>query len=175
MLPTFPYHPDPVATGNVKSGVSVCPCCGQSRGHVYTASVHSRELPRDSLCPWCIADGSAAQKFDAMFSDDHPLLEAGVPEAVIEEVTRRTPGYNSWQQEVWQTCCNDACAFHGDASKEELLSLNGELLSKTLTEWECRETDWQRLLQHYQPGSSPSVYKFVCLHCGIPKYALDFT
>ena len=175
MLPTFRYHPDPVATGAVKPSEMICRCCDRARGYAYTASVYCRDLPRDSLCPWCIADGSAAAKFDAFFSDGEPLAQENVPAEVIEEVTRRTPGYNSWQQEVWEACCDDACAFHGDASKEELRSLGGELLSRTLTQWKCREPDWQRLIQHYQPGGNPAVYKFVCLHCGTPKYALDFT
>jgi uncharacterized protein CbrC (UPF0167 family) len=58
-----------------------------------------------------------------MFSDDHPLAQAGVPDEVIEEVARRTPGYNSWQQEVWLSCCDDACQFHGDAARSELQAL----------------------------------------------------
>ena len=97
------------------------------RGYIYTASVYAPGWYRDCICPWCIADGSAAEKFEAMFSDDHPLAQAGVPDAVIEEVTRRTPGFNSWQQEEWLSCCGDACEFHGDAPRSELQALQGEL------------------------------------------------
>src|SRR5690348_13816236 len=100
-LPAFLYHPDPIATGSVKPSDVVCRCCCQARGHIYTASVYAPVTLRDCICPWCIADGSASGKFDAMFSDGHPLAEAGVPDEVVEEVTKRTPGYNSWQQEVW--------------------------------------------------------------------------
>jgi uncharacterized protein CbrC (UPF0167 family) len=175
MIPAFRYHPNPIATGSVKASDGVCRCCGQVRGYIYTASLHTRELQRDSICPWCIADGSAARKFNAMFSDDHPLVEAGVPGEVIEEVTKRTPGYNSWQQEAWLSCCKDACEFHGDAPQSELQALQGDAVVRTLVAWEWRERDWLQFVQHYQPGGNPAVYKFVCRHCGTIHYALDFS
>ena len=83
MLPTFRYHPDPIATGSVKVSDAVCRCCEQTRGYIYAASVYARDSRRDSICPWCIADGSAARKLEAMFSDDDPLAQAGVPDEVI--------------------------------------------------------------------------------------------
>lgn len=43
-----------------------CECCGETRGYKYTGSVYSRTTV-DVLCPWCIADGSAAEMFDASF------------------------------------------------------------------------------------------------------------
>ena len=178
MLPTFRYHPDPIATGSAKVSDAVCRCCGQTRGYIYAASVYARDSRRDFICPWCIADGSAARKLEAMFSDADPLAQAGVPDEVIEEVTKRTPGYNSWQQEVWLSCCNDACEFHGDAPRNELHALQGEALAKTLTAWNWRERDcqrWPQFAQQYQPGGNPAVYKFVCRHCGAVKYAVDFT
>ena len=69
----------------------------------------------ERICPWCIADGSAAGRFGATYTDDHPLIEAGLPESIIEEVTQRTPGYHSWQAEEWKCCCSDACEYHGNA------------------------------------------------------------
>lgn len=173
MLPSFRYHPDPVSTRSVEASDTQCQCCNQSRGFIYKASVYARTSLRDSICPWCIADGSAAAKFGALFSDDHPLATAGVPEEVIEEVTKRTPGYSSWQQEVWLCCCKDACEFHGDAPVEELRSLAGDDLTQTQTEWGCNEQQWRQLLAHYAPGGSPAVYKFVCRHCRTRRYALD--
>src|ERR1700744_1794087 len=124
-LPEFRYHPDPIATGTVKASDVKCVCCDLARGYIYTGNTYSEEDLEDAVCPWCIADGSAAEKFDAMFSDDSPLLDADMPEAVVEEVTRRTPGFTSWQQEVWLCCCDDACAFHGDATRAQLTALKG--------------------------------------------------
>lgn len=175
MLPQFRHHPDPLATGSLKVSNNVCRCCGKVRGYIYTASLYGRESSRDSICPWCIADGSAARKFEAKFSDDHPLALAGLSYEVIDEVTRRTPGFNSWQQEVWHSCCQDACEFHGDAAPEELHALHGEALARTLKAWGWREKNWPGFVQNYQPGGNPAVYKFVCRHCLMPKFAVDFT
>lgn len=174
-LPAFAYHPDPVATGSVKASDALCRCCGQARGYVYTGPVYASGSYEDCICPWCIADGAAAGKFTAQFAEDGPLTEAGLPEPVIEEVTKRTPGYSSWQQEQWLSCCGDACEFHGAAPRTELQALQGETLARTLGAWEWRESEWPRFMQHYQPGGSPAVYKFRCRHCGIIKYAVDFS
>jgi hypothetical protein len=53
----------------------------------------------DQLCPWCIADGSAAAKFDAQFTDVLWAVPDEVSAEVTEEVLRRTPGLSGWQQE----------------------------------------------------------------------------
>src|SRR3954452_7382977 len=118
-LPTFRYHPDPIATGSIKPSGASCICCAEARGFVYAGPVYStRNNLDDAICPWCIADGSAAKKFDASFTDaagigggdeDWPEVSAGI----IEEVSLRTPGYNSWQEERWFTCCDDAAAYLG--------------------------------------------------------------
>lgn len=175
MLPSFRYHPDPIATGNVEQSDAACDCCGLARGYIYSASVYCESPSPESLCPWCIADGSAAQKFAASFADDRPLREAGLPAAVVDEVTRRTPGYACWQQEVWLSCCGDACEFHGDASKEELEELKGEALERTLARWELPADDWRHILKRYQPAGDASVYKFKCRHCAQALYWLDFS
>ena len=174
-LPHFRYHPDPVGTGAVVSRPGTCPCCNQQREYVYVGSVYGPAELREKICPWCIAEGSVAQKFGVMFSDDEPLLSAGVPAEIATEVATRTLGYNSWQQEVWQAHCGDACAFHGDASKDELRSVRGERLAGLLALNQIREGDWTRVLDGYVPGGNPAVYKFVCLHCGVSLYPLDFT
>jgi hypothetical protein len=110
-----------------------------------------------------------------MFSDDRPLVQAGVPDEVIKEVTTRTPGYNSWQQETWLCCCNDACEFHGDSPAEELFGLRGDALGEILSDWGWKESNWQQFIRNYQPGGNPAVYKFACRHCGKLKYGVDFT
>lgn len=174
-IPVFRYHPDPLATGSIRQSDVVCVCCEIARGYIYTAAVYAAGSYRDRICPWCIADGSAAEKLKAMFSCYLSLAEAGVPNAVIEEVTRRTPGFNSWQQENWLTCCGDACEFHGDAPRSELQALQGSTLARTLASWNWKEGNWMKFIEHYQPGGNPAVYKFRCRHCGDTAYAVDFT
>jgi uncharacterized protein CbrC (UPF0167 family) len=173
-LPEFRYHPDPISTGSIKASEATCVCCDQARGYIYAANTYCEEDLEEALCPWCIADGSAAAKFDATFSDDNSLLEADISVEIVEEVTRRTPGFTSWQQELWQTCCDDACEFHGDATKANLKALKGKSLEEILEQMDCDKEEWTEFLKIYEPGSSPAVYHFVCRHCKKPKYAVDF-
>lgn len=68
-LPRFRYHPNPIATGAVVPTEEVCECCGKARGYKYNSVVYA-EKEVECVCPWCIADGSAAQKLDGMFLDE---------------------------------------------------------------------------------------------------------
>jgi len=174
-LPDFRYHPDPMATGSFKVSSAVCDCCGQSRGFEYASSIYSKQRKRPTLCPWCIASGEAAAKYSGMFSDDYPLRKAGIAEGIIREVCERTPGYNSWQQEVWQSHCSDACEFHGDAEPAELRALSNGALADLLRHNMIKQDHWRALVQGYQRGGNPAVYKFVCRHCHVPIYCLDYT
>jgi uncharacterized protein CbrC (UPF0167 family) len=137
--------------------------------------VYSTHDLNRSLCPWCIADGSAAQKFAASFSDDHPLLEAGVAPAIVEEVTARTPGYFSWQQEQWLTHCNDACEFHGDASVEDVKTAGAETKQQWLHDYEQDEKGWVWATDGYQPKGDSALYKFKCRHCGLILFGWDMS
>lgn len=62
------------------SDTAVCQGCGKARGFVYVGPVYSVEELNDALCPWCIADGSAAEAFGASFTD----VGWGVAVAAIE-------------------------------------------------------------------------------------------
>jgi uncharacterized protein len=116
-LPDFPYHPDPVATGAVAESDAVCVCCRRARGLLYTGPVYAPADLSEALCPWCIADGAAAARFDASFSDV-PELPDDVPAETIAHVLRRTPGFRGWQQERWLFHCGDGAAFLGTAGED---------------------------------------------------------
>src|SRR6185369_4098955 len=120
MLPTFVYHPDPVATGSVVRAEVVCACCGQVRPFGYVGPVFTAETMDGRLCPWCIADGSAAGRFDAVFTDVYWSVPADVSDEATEVVLRRTPGFSGWQQEHWLHHCGDAAEFHGPVGASEL-------------------------------------------------------
>ncbi|MEU7305347.1 CbrC family protein [Streptomyces sp. NPDC007206] len=53
--------------------------------HLHGPPFHTR------LCPWCIADGSAAGRFAGEFTNSYGLDSAS--EDVLYEVTRRSPGF----------------------------------------------------------------------------------
>jgi uncharacterized protein CbrC (UPF0167 family) len=171
-LPIFRYHPDPVATGAVQASDARCECCAQSRGFVYAGAVYA-ENDVDQVCPWCIANGSAAAKFDASFADPHSLAKAGISREVIDEVTRRTPGYESWQGESWLAHCDDACEFHGDASADDVLDATPETKELWMAEYDLGEEDWLDVTDGYTPGSDSALYKFVCRHCGVVLFGWD--
>ncbi len=172
-LPSFRYHPNPLATGAVSPSAKVCICCSQARGYIYVGPVYSTNDLDESLCPWCISDGSAATKLDASFADSYPLHKAGVPENVIEEVNLRTPGYVSWQQEYWLSHCNDACEFHGDATVEDVETASQETKQYWLEEYKQDEAGWKFATDGYQPGGDSALYKFVCRHCGQVLFGWD--
>jgi uncharacterized protein CbrC (UPF0167 family) len=173
-LPAFKYHPDPIATGAIKQSEAICDCCTKSRGYIYTSNLYcAAEV--EAICPWCIADGSAAKKFQGLFCDDSPLAEAGLSEEIIDEVSHRTPGFNSWQQEVWLSCCTDACEFHGDASLEDIKGMNIDAFQKAFHGAKVSESDFNEFKRHYQPGENPAIYKWVCRHCRKIIYYADFT
>ncbi len=106
-LPHFPYHRDPVASGSVESSDATCDCCGQSRGVIYSGVTYCREQP--TLCPWCIADGSAAGKYDATFFDAEFVDDDGnrvdFPEKFDREVFGRTIGFATFNPIGWWVHC----------------------------------------------------------------------
>lgn len=173
-LPYFKYHPNPLQTGAIVASQKVCQCCHQVKGYIYRASIYSEE-DVDDVCPWCIKQGLAAKKFAATFNDDHPLLAVGVSADVVAEVCERTPGYCTWQQEVWQTHCDTACIFHGDATKEDIEGLSGAELEYFLKEQMLDKEIWQNILEHYNEGGDTAIYKFECSVCAQAVFSLDFS
>jgi uncharacterized protein CbrC (UPF0167 family) len=175
-LPSFRYHPNPTESGSIVSSAAECRSCGGSRGHIYIGPVYSEEDLADAICPWCIADGSAHRKFDAVFVDAEAFADA-VPEAVVAEVTERTPGYSSWQSEVWPTCCGDATAFIMPAGISELRardrSLEGFALNHIIYNMEISGGAATRLLQSLNRESGPTAYLFECLHCRQHHFHID--
>jgi uncharacterized protein CbrC (UPF0167 family) len=113
-LPAFRYHPDPLATGSVIASDAACAACDKARGYVYAGPVYAPDEP-EALCPWCIADGTAAEVFDAEFTDVGVGVPDDVPREVLEELAFRTPGFSGLQQEHWLYHCADAAEFHGVA------------------------------------------------------------
>ena len=158
-LPEFLYHPDPVASGAICSNHAlVCPCCGLQTGWIYESEPYGPGAQPANLCPWCIADGSAARKFDAQFVSD---LIGEVPDEVADIVMHHTPGFASWQGERWLTHCGDAAQFIGRAGWDQLKNLpdaQASLLDEGIPE------DALPLISR---DGDFSAYLFRCRHCKI--------
>ncbi len=171
-MPTFRYHPDPLRTGVIKRGKEYCPCCGHVRDFFYGGPIYAIE-EIENVCPWCIADGSAHRKFDATFNDDAPLISAGLARSIVELITTRTPGFTSWQQTDWLTCCDDACEFWGDASSEEVKRLDRHRDIFPVGSLQVDDIMWFEITRTYEPVGSPAFYKFICRHCRREKFGWD--
>lgn len=173
-LPIFKYHPDPLGTGSIAPSDNPCECCGLTRGFLYTCNFYSLGS-ESAFCPWCIVSGKAATEFDGIFCDDFSLVDSGLPNTVIEEVTQRTPGFSSWQSEVWLTCCKDACEFHGDATVDEIKNLNAHQLLQLHEATGLSSATLQIMVENYIPASSPAFYKWKCRVCHRLKYFIDYS
>lgn len=164
-LPNFKYHPDPEGNDVIEESDEACICCNKKRGYIYTGPVYAIEELDEQLCPWCIANGEAAKKFDASFADAHPLLRDGIAKDIVDEVSLRTPSYSSWQQEQWLSHCNDACEFHGDASEEDVRNASEETKQQWMQNYQSGEDLWNTITEGYYPKGDNAIYKFKCRHC----------
>lgn len=173
-LPFFKYHPNPVETENIKVSEDICLCCNQNRGYIYQASIHTKLRLNGSVCPWCIADGSAAKKFDATFTDCGFIKT--ISEEIKEELSKRTPGYICWQVNVWSFHCDDACEFHGDVSEDEVRSFDEETFLRFCDDNFLDEENGKEMIsQYYEYPGNPAIYKFVCRHCQDVSFYMDMS
>ena len=176
-LPSFPYHPGPLLSGSIVAAENVCACCGERRGYVYTGPVYAEaEGLDDALCPWCIADGSASERFEATFVDE-AAIEGELPEEVVQAVSRRTPGFNAWQQERWFACCEDAMAFVEPFGAAELqgkyMRLQGEAMTLIVHELGISGGAATRFMNSLDRAKGPTAYLFACRHCDTKRIYID--
>ena len=176
-LPRFCYHPDPIASGSIAASDATCACCGKPRGFVYTGPAYCEAELEDALCPWCIADGSAATKFDASFTDPAVFPDAIAP-ATIEEIAYRTPGFDAWQSEKWLTCCGDAAAFLEPAGYADIRArypqLEGALMMYIVHELGISGGAATRFLQALDRDHGPTAYVFSCRLCDNKPVYIDY-
>ena len=175
-LPAFKYHPDPICSGSVRESEDECRSCGTARGYIYTGPVYSEEDLEDALCPWCIADGSAHEKFDAEFVDCE-AFDDDVPQEAMEEITRRTPGFNAWQSEQWFSCCGQAMAFVEPAGikdiRQRYYELEGTLMTYIVQEMGISGGAARRMLESLDRDAGPTAYVFRCVSCSAIRAYID--
>lgn len=165
-LPEFPYHPDPLATGSVIASDAECVCCERPRGYVYSGPIYSeRTIERRRLCPWCIADGSAAERYDALFNDGGVGAPDDIPMTVIDAIARRTPGYVAWQQDRWLFHCGDGAAFLGVVGAKELADHQDalEMLRREHARLPAQQVE--NYLAALDKDGQPTAYLFRCRSC----------
>ncbi|MEU9150741.1 CbrC family protein [Streptomyces sp. NPDC048417] len=169
LLPDFPYHPNPVATGSVTASDEACVCCGQKRGWVYTGPVYAADAPSTGICPYCIAFGTAAERYGASFTD---TVDGDAPRDVVLTILERTPGFFAWQSPYWLTHCGDGAVFLGRAGAGELKAYPSavEYLRR---QWPSGQADG--LLDSLDKDGRPTAYLFRCRVCDVHLAHADFT
>ena len=112
-LPPFPFRRD-AATAFEASDL-VCDCCGQARGYINAHSPIYSAVGVDVLCPWCIADGTAAERFQAHFvdavfcDDDNQAVDLG--EDWQRVVFGQTPGFATFSAIGWWVHCGEPAEY----------------------------------------------------------------
>jgi uncharacterized protein len=187
--PVFRYHPDPLATGSAVRSDYVCGVCGIRRETRYQGPIYGQQP--DALCLHCIhsgeasralgtvavaVDGSGRLETPAEFSDAVDVPE-DVPLTVVEEVTRRTPGFTGWQQPSWLYHCADGAAFLGPAGYADLQPYPDAL---GMLRQDYRRLGWsgeetERFLQQLDRTGEPTAYLFRFLHCGAHLASWDIS
>lgn len=82
---------------------------------------------------------------------------------MIETISRRTPCFIGWQQEMWWTHCGDGAVFLECVGYRELMRYGPEAtaaIARTL------EEEDGSLLRALRKNGSPTAYLFQCRHCG---------
>jgi uncharacterized protein CbrC (UPF0167 family) len=166
-LPKFKYNSNVYDDDIVFHVDGVCQCCGKEVD-VFTNSMYTQHEIQ-CICMNCVADGSAAKKFDGEFIHDVEKLVSDPLKT--DELLHRTPGYLSWQGEYWLVCCDDYCEYLGPVVASKLDELDAIGISDAVME-ECNNRCQLHLHRSdLLLSKSPSGYLFRCLHCG--KYRLD--
>ena len=142
--------------------IVICECCDKNTEIYYNNGVYS-EQDVTYLCPACIANGEAANKFDATFVQGADKL-ATDDATKDKELFERTPGYESWQGEHWVACCDDYCAFLGDVGTKELEELG--IADEVFADYAKRDDyDVKMARELLVAGGDFAGYLFRCLHC----------
>lgn len=135
-LPIFKYHSDPIQSGVFAPSSKCCPVCNKNNEIEYIGPFYST-YEIDGICPWCIANGKAAEKYDLTFIDEDEIEKVN-DDFLTEELTKRTPGFFFPQEDAWPSHCDDYCVLLGGVgakyieSKINLLKADLELIRNQL-------------------------------------------
>jgi hypothetical protein len=168
-LPAFRYHPDPLASGSVQAATVDCLACGEQRSYVYVGPVYAEGEYSGKFCPWCIADGTAATTLDAEFTDVGSGVPPEIAASVLDEISHRTPRFDSWRQDHWLYHCGDACAFLGPVGRPELERFPDvlEMLVHENDSLGWSESESRMYVDALDAEGEATAYLFRCLVCGM--------
>lgn len=176
-LPKFKYSPNAYILDIFEEEEGICSVCTEKRQLRYTSSFYSVEKP-EFICPWCVANGKASEKYGGEFNDycgiegvspDPNDALSTIPLEQLLEITNKTPSYTSWQQEVWLIHCNEPCAFIGYADTKMIKLLMNELNDDI----ENNGYDSEFIKKSLSKNGSLVGYLFQCVNCGKHRLHVD--
>ncbi len=176
-LPIFRHHPDPVATGAVvaKDGF-VCGVCNQARSHAYIAPYWDKEDrwigTGEAICPWCIADGSAARLWGAVFNPLECLsaaVRATLPAETLDTFRFRTPHFLGITEPEWLDHHGEPAAYLGEVDFARYLTLPPQAQKAVRQSLgDAPNAALRDSAVHDLTGTFEGLHAFLfgCLHCG---------
>lgn len=164
----FKYHPNVwdlnVFDETTEENKVKCQCCNKDTRYYLTRIYTTADV--DCICPECVANGKASEKFDGSYIQDAEVEKVS-DDAKHKELFCRTPGYESWQGEYWLACCDDFCAYIGDVGTKELEEMG--IADEVFAEYDARN-EYEDARSYLHKAGSMAGYLFQCLHC--KKYHL---
>ncbi len=177
-LPKFKYHPDPLKTGSIELKETECPVCGKHSNYSYFGPFYSYEYEGEErrICPNCIADGSAAKKYEGEFTT---IDECDVEnDDYKNELTKKTPGFYSIQEDHWMDHCGDFCEFIGKIGQVSGVEI-GEFIEDIVPDdiqevLDILRIEKDNLEEFMRNHGDIQGYLFKCLKCGKKRFYIDF-
>jgi uncharacterized protein CbrC (UPF0167 family) len=171
-LPTFRLFADPVGEGAFVPTDEACELCGKVRGWTCVGASYGGVDEVETLCPWCVADGTAAAR-GYHFDDPtiYPVRDGSpqLPPEDAAEVEGRTPEFTTWQGVNWQMCCGRACRYIGEAKAEDLKGRWAGAVEPIFGHMRA-EDGWDdaRIAEVVEAigRGDPAAYVFECVVCG---------
>lgn len=175
--PQFKYHPNAYKLDLFEKEDGICSIYNQQRDLKYVCSFYSVDEP-DYICPWCIANGAAAQKYDGEYNDYCGIEGVSsnpndpsekINSEFLDEICLKTPSYHSWQQEVWLVHCNEPCQFIAYADSETLKPIWDEVKA------DIEENGYpvELIQDHLSIDGDLTGYLFQCIHCQQHRLHID--
>lgn len=169
-LPLFSYHPDPFKTETFIATDQKCRVCNQCRGFQYMGPVYPNLGNLIPICPWCIASGEAHSALGLRFSDPDLILEdqncQKVSQAVKDLICQRTPGFNTWQDQIWLSHCADAAVFLGACDGKTIRQEHAEVIPQIQENYCGENQDLDEYVDELEDEGGWIVARvFQCHHC----------
>jgi len=172
-LPEFKYLLDSSKSFKLNKDYAICECCGNVSKYIYNGMIWAEE-DVEILCPECIKSGKASKIYDGEFNI---VYNEDLDKKKIQEVTKRTPSINTWQDFEWIDCCNDLCQLYGILKWDEVVSMG---IEKEILEAIHNNEDFFEMgieldeLKSLTNDESINLIVFKCFHCNKFYVIFDF-